>query len=351
MKKNIRRARLEDAQAIRAIDGEMGGVMGLEIALRPVEYYEDWLRFHCGYKRYPAFVGTDDGKVVWWIALGEYPGGYPFDGVATVEMGVPERLAETDLTDLLLRFLEQQAIRLGHYKLIAYLDAEQRYLLHTYRRVGFRDVGTLRSHGYRKGKLVDLVVMERLVTADMTALEEYYSKHYGFYRDYFQRLRSREQREGPVHEDRVQEYEEVAIPEDQLPEGIVRFLRTKKPAEGELSVADLPPEEEREEQDEQGKDSEAGREEARPDEAAEAVSAGPAPAVSAAPAEPQLPEGIVRFLRSKKLPDGTPANPDLPPIVPVKVSPAQRFWAEAALADEERHQRPEELPFPEEEEI
>lgn len=338
---------MEDAQAIRAIDGEMGGVMGLEIALRPVEYYEEWLRFHCGYKRYPAFVGTDDGKVVWWIALGEYPGGYPFDGVATVEMGVPERLAETDLTDLLLRFLEQQAIRLGHYKLIAYLDAEQRYLLHTYRRVGFRDVGTLRSHGYRKGKLVDLVVMERLVTTDMTALEEYYAKHYRFYRDYFERLHHQRQQEEPVRGERVQEYEEVEIPEDQLPEGIVRFLRTKRPTEGELPAAELPPEEDGE-QSEAGADREESRtdgEDARPDEA-EPVPVAAAPV----PAEPRLPEGIVRFLKSKKMPDGTPANPELPPIVPVKLSPAQRYWAEAALADEERRE-PEELPIPEEEDL
>lgn len=331
MEKKIRRVRMEDAQAIRAIDGEMGGVIGLEVALRPVEYYQDWLRFHRNCKRYPAFVGTEGGEVVWWVALGDYPGGYPFDGVATVEMGIPERLAATDLTDLMLRFLEQQAIRLGHYKLIAYLDAEQRYLLHTYRRVGFRDVGTLRSHGYRKGKLVDLVVMERLLPVDMDALEEYYSKHYNFYRDYFDKLHRQRPATAPA-EDYIQQYEEVDTPEDQLPEGIVRFLRTKKVPKDAALSADLLPGEEpdgtQEQEDGQSADADS-----------DPVSV-PAPL----PSEPHLPDGIVRFLKSKKLPDGTPANPELPPVVPIKLSPAQRRWAEDALADEEKQRALEEEP-------
>ena len=294
MERKIRRARLEDASAIQAIDGEMGGILGLEISQRPIEYYQDWLRFHRNCKRYPAFVGTSQGKVIWWLALGECPGGYPFDGVATLELGLPERLRDdAELTDLLLRFLEQQAIRLGHYKLMACLDAEQRYLLHTYRRVGFRDVGTLRSHGYRRGKLVDLVVMERLLPTDMKAMEEYYSDRYSFYREYFEGERRRAG-DGPSgEEDYTLEYEEV-----QLPEGIVRVLRTKKAPDG-AAPARHP--------------AAAGQEEGTGEEA-------PPEPVSA---EPRLPEGIVRFLKSKKRPDGTLANLELPPVVPVKLSPAR----------------------------
>jgi len=300
MEIKMRRARLEDAEAIRAIDRETGGAMGLEISPRPVEYYEDWLRFHRSCKRYPAFVGTSEGKVIWWVALGECPGGYPFDGVAMLEMGIPEHFGGTELTDLLLRFLEQQATRLGHYKLMACLDAEQRYLLHTYRRVGFRDVGMLRSHGYRKGKLVDLVVMERLLPADMNALEGYYAEHYDFYREYFDEMHQRD-REVPPEEEYALEYEEVETPGEEMPEGIVRFLRTKKVPAG-TPVRHAAPEEEG--------DGPEGEQEPTPE-----------PVVSA---EPQLPEGIIRFLKSKKLPDGTPANPELPPIVPVKLTPAQQ---------------------------
>lgn len=289
----MRRARLEDAEAIRRIDSRTGGIYGLEISPRPEEYYRDWLRYHRANKRCPAFVGTSEGQVIWWVALGEVPGGYPFDGVAAVETGIPEDLAGTELTDLLLRFLEQQAAKLGYYKLVAYLDTEQRYLLHTYRRVGFRDVGVLRSHGYRRGKLVDLVLLERILPPDMKALEEYYRENYPFYDDYFEGLR----RQGEADSGYALEYEEIETPEDQLPEGIVRFLRTKRTPDGQ-------PVRRKVEASSQGEDSQAG-------------SGGEA----APAAQPQLPEGIVRFLRSKKNPDGSYIDPELPPVVPVKLAP------------------------------
>lgn len=287
---NVRRARPEDAAAIARIDSTTGGPFGLEIDQRPEEYYREWLHYHRANKRCPVYVGTSAGKVIWWVALGESPGGYPFDGVAMVETGIPEEYSGTDLTDLLLRFLEQQAAKLGYYKLMAFLESEQRYLLHTYRRVGFRDVGVLRSHGYRKGKLVDLVVLERILPADMKGLEEYYRKNYDFYDDYFKA--ERRQQQEPEKGSYALEYEEVETPGDQLPEGIVRFLRTKKTPDGQPVRRKIEP---------------------KPGDQEEE------PVKPSTPAQPQLPEGIIRFLRSKKNPDGTFANPDLPPVVPVKV--------------------------------
>lgn len=291
----MRRVRTEDAAAIREIDFRMGGVLGLEIDQKPIEYYEDWIRYHRSNKRCPAFVGTSEGKVIWWVAIGETPGGYPFDGVAQVEMGIPQEYGSTDMTDILLHFLEQQAAGLKYHKLMACLDGEQRYLLHIYRRAGFRDVGMLRSHGYRRGKLLDLVLMERLLPTDMESLEEYYCDRYDFYRDYFQ---EEHRRAAQTSAGRYEvEYEEVETPEDQLPEGIVRFLRTKK--------------------------GEDGRPVLRP--AKENGEAGPdgGAAPPGEPPAPQLPEGIVKFLKSKKNPDGTLVNQELPPVVPVKL-PAAR---------------------------
>lgn len=305
MEMKMRRARVEDAAAIQGIDQSMGGTMGLEIGQRPEDYYKEWLAYHRSSKRHPAFVGTAGGKVVWWVALGESPGGYPFDGVATVEMGVPQQYSGTDLTDLLLRFLEQQAIKLGYYKLMACLNGEQRYLLHIYRRVGFRDVGILRSHGYCQGKLVDLVLLERLLPQDMAALEEYYSEQYSFYQEYFREERRRKAL--ALQGGYELEYEEVETPEDQLPEGIVRFLRTKKAPDGSPLRRPVPPSG----GEEEGPGGELpGEEEGSPDE-----EAAPEP-----PPQPRLPEGIVKFLKSKKAPDGTLVNQELPPIVPVKVA-------------------------------
>ena len=296
MEIKMRRAKIADAAAINAISNEMSGGGRLEIGQRPLEYHQEWLACHD--RRHPVFVGTAEGRVVWWAALGECPGGYPFDCVAVVELGLPDHLNGTELTDLLLRFLEQQAARLGYYKLLACLDAEQRYLLHTYRRVGFRDVGTLRGHGYRRGKLVDLVLMERMLPADMEFLEKYYTQNYDFYQEYFEEERRR--RAEAAQGNYALEYEEVEVPGEQLPEGIVRFLRTKKTPDGRPMRRPT-------------------RQEPRENPAPAGEEAPAAPSPPPSPEGPQLPEGIIRFLKSKKKPDGTPVDQDLPPVVPVRV--------------------------------
>ena len=289
----MRRARMADAAAINDIcNSRIGGEGTLEIDQRPVEYRQEWLAAHD--RRHPVFVGTQEEKVVCWAALGYgVLEGYPFEWVASAELGLPPELEGSELTDLLLRFLEQQAARLGYYKLMACLPARQRYLLHAYRRAGFRDVGVLRGHGYCRGELWDMALMERLLTPDMGQLAEQYSRRYPFYKDYFEAERRR--REEAAAGGLELEYEEVEAPEGQLPEGIVRFLRTKR--------------------DDQG----------RPVRRAPA----PAPAGQEAPGQPReekapgsqsgLPEGSVRFLKSKRAPDGTPLDKELPPVVPVKL--------------------------------
>lgn len=229
MGSKVRRAKISDAAIISAIDASISEDRRLEVGRQPLEYYQEWLRCHD--KRHPVLIGSDEEQgIAWWMALSRCNGSYCSDGAALVEMGVPDPFQNTELIDRILHYLEQCAVRQGYYKLIACLDARQRYLLHIYRRVGFRDVGILRSHGYLRGKLVDLVLLERLLPQDMTALEEYYSGQYSFYQEYFQEERRRKAL--ALQGEYELEYEEVETPEDQLPEGIVRFLRTKKAPDG-----------------------------------------------------------------------------------------------------------------------
>ncbi len=318
----MRRAKMADAAAINALwNRQAGGEGRLEIDQRPVEYHQEWLAAHD--RRHPVFVGSLEGEAVCWAALGYgSPEGYPFDGVASVELGLPEDLSGSELTDLLLHFLEQQALRLGYYKLTAAIPAGQRYLLHAYRRAGFRDVGTLRSHGYCRGRLVDMSLMERLLPPNLPALEEYYSRRYPFYEEYFQEERRR--KEDAATENQSLEYEEVAAPEGQLPEGIVRFLRTKRDENGRpVRRQAPPPEEAREPLQDEERDSQAPEKNA---------------------GVPGLPEGIVRFLKSKKRPDGTPLDPELPPVVPVKVAPIAGQTMSVAAQEEEGEEPPVESP-------
>jgi hypothetical protein len=123
----------------------------------------------------------------------------------------------------LLKFIEQQAVRLGYYKIVLSCDTSNLRAVRAFRHAGYRDVGVFRNHGYNKGRLVDIMYMERLLTVDLDRLKNYYSQTYPFYADYFEEEELLAQQELYLDD-----FEEVPIENPEaLPEGIVRFLKRK----------------------------------------------------------------------------------------------------------------------------
>lgn len=232
----MRRARSGDADAINYIFNQaiQDGNANLDIDEKQREYRLHWLAAHD--KRHPVYVGEVQGEVVCWVALSPYSSRYPYDFVADLSIYVRRDLRGQGLGSLLLKFIEQQATQLGYYKIVLSVYGSNRAALHAYRRAGYRDVGVFRNHGYHKGKLVDIIFMERLLTPDMEFLKEYYQNQYPFYDTFFREERAAEEallrRNGmlpPLEGEEVsdEEFEEVPV-QDALPEGIVRFLKSKK---------------------------------------------------------------------------------------------------------------------------
>lgn len=232
----MRRARPGDVDAINFIFNQaiQDGNANLDIDEKERDYRLQWLAGHD--KRHPVYVGEIQGEVVCWVALSPYSGRYPYDFVADLSIYVRRDLRGQGLGSLLLKFIEQQATQLGYYKIVLSVYGSNRAALHAYRRAGYRDVGTFRNHGYHKGKLVDIIFMERLLVPDMEFLKEYYSTQYPAYARFFEAERAAEEamlrRNGmlpPLDGEPVveEEFEEVPV-QDALPEGIVRFLKSKK---------------------------------------------------------------------------------------------------------------------------
>ncbi len=233
----MRRARQSDADAINLIFNQAieDGNSNLDIDLKDRQYRQQWLAAHD--KRHPVYVGEMDGEVVCWVALSPYSARYTYDLVADLSIYVRRDLRGQGLGTLLLKFIEQQAAEIGYYKIILSVYGGNRAALHAYRRAGYRDVGVFRNHGYHKGKLVDIIYMERLLVPDMEFLKNYYSENYPFYAQHFAREQAEEEaqlrRNGmlPPLEGQPQpeeEYEEVPVEDPSgLPEGIVRFLKSK----------------------------------------------------------------------------------------------------------------------------
>lgn len=185
MEITIRKVKRSDINEMNRIfnDGMKTDGTCLDIDPKGESYRLEWLAEHD--KKHPVFVGELDGKMVCWAALSRYSSDYPYDGVVFLSQYVDSGAGVQGLHESLLHFMEEQAARLGYYKLIVSIFANNRIELHRYRTAGFRDVGVFRNHGFYKGELVDMVYMERLLPVELSDLKEYYRKAYPFYEEFF----------------------------------------------------------------------------------------------------------------------------------------------------------------------
>lgn len=123
-----------------------------------------WFKAHG--ESHPVLVAEYRDRVVAWGALSPYSSrdGYRF----TVEDSIyvdPEHRGQ-GLGKLLLGSLLEAAARRGHHTVIALIAAENTVSIHLHRRFGFAEVGRLREVGYKFGRWLDVIIMQRLLDAE-----------------------------------------------------------------------------------------------------------------------------------------------------------------------------------------
>jgi L-amino acid N-acyltransferase len=130
---------------------------------RTMEYRIAWFETHAE-QRLPIFVAkSDDGQVVGWSSLSRYHDrrGYQF----TVENSVYVAAAHRGrgIGKLLMPPLINSAQALGLRAIIAAIDAENQSSIRLHARFGFERVGHFKQVGFKFGRWLDVVYMERML--------------------------------------------------------------------------------------------------------------------------------------------------------------------------------------------
>src|SRR5262249_46450720 len=106
----------------------------------------------------------DGGRVVGWSALNPFHAriGYRFTAENSVYVAADQRGRGVG-TRLLGPLLEVAAPR-GLHAIIAAIDADNEASLRLHARFGFEKVGHFKQTGYKFGRWLDVVYMEKLIT-------------------------------------------------------------------------------------------------------------------------------------------------------------------------------------------
>lgn len=118
-----------------------------------------WFEAHG--ERHPLIVADDAGTVVGWGSLSPYNarGGY----ARTVEDSIYVDVARhrQGIGRLLLGTLVARAGALGHHAIIAGIDAAQTGSVALHGAFGFVEVGRMREVGFKHGRWLDVLYMQR----------------------------------------------------------------------------------------------------------------------------------------------------------------------------------------------
>lgn len=112
---------------------------------------------------YPVLVAEQDGQVIGYASFGDFRG-YP--GFRhTVEHSVHLSAASRGqgIGSALVQALIPLAAALGKHVMVAGIDAENQGSVRFHQRLGFSEVGRMPEVGYKFGRWLDLVLMQRML--------------------------------------------------------------------------------------------------------------------------------------------------------------------------------------------
>ena len=128
----------------------------------PPGEYEQWWRARVA-QGYPVLVAVADDEVVGFATFGDFRAwpGYRF----TVEHSVHVRADQRGggIGSLLVRALIERARQLGKHVMIAGVDADNAASIRFHERLGFEAAVPLRQVGFKFGRWLDLVPMQRML--------------------------------------------------------------------------------------------------------------------------------------------------------------------------------------------
>jgi phosphinothricin acetyltransferase len=159
----VRLARLDDAEALRAIYNKevAESTVTFDLVPRTLEEQHAWLAQHAG--AHPAVVAEEAGRVLGFGSLSPYRSRPAYSTTVEDSVYVDEAARGRGVGRLVLAELVRLADVHGFHAVIARIVGGHEASIRLHEKFGFEIVGTEREVGRKFGRWLDVVLMERLL--------------------------------------------------------------------------------------------------------------------------------------------------------------------------------------------
>ena len=157
----IRSATVADLPAINAIYNHyvMHSTCTYQLEAETAAERLAWFRQHG--TEHPVIVAEREGAVVGWGSLSRFHARAAYQHTVENSVYVRHDLLRQGIGGSLLEELIARAVAAGHHVILAGVDGEQTGSLALHARHGFVEVGRLREVGFKFGRWLDAVYLER----------------------------------------------------------------------------------------------------------------------------------------------------------------------------------------------
>jgi len=161
----IRKARPDDIEDIAEIYNEaiLTTVATFDLEPKSVADRLDWLKSHDD--RHPVIVCEVDGRVAGWASLSKYSERSAYDDTAETSFYVKDEYRGKGVGRRLKEAIIDEARRLRFHSLIARISEGSDASLHLNESFGFVHVGTLKEVGRKFGRLVDVHILQKMLSS------------------------------------------------------------------------------------------------------------------------------------------------------------------------------------------
>ncbi|WP_159887192.1 GNAT family N-acetyltransferase [Paenibacillus puerhi] len=160
---DIRLAALDDVPSILEIYNEaiVNTVATFDTVPRTLEQQQEWFAQHGD--AYPVLVAEIGGIIAGWSALNRYSDRLAYARTSELSLYIRDEYRGQGIGRELLERMLREGKQAGLHTILSRIEESNEASLHLHRAYGFEQVGTLREVGVKFGRLLNVVLMQKML--------------------------------------------------------------------------------------------------------------------------------------------------------------------------------------------
>ncbi|MEK8130510.1 N-acetyltransferase family protein [Paenibacillus filicis] len=159
----IRLAVIEDIPSILVIYNEAvaNTVATFDTVPRTLEQQEEWFAQHGD--AYPVMVAEYNGIIAGWSSLNRYSDRQAYARTSELSLYIHPDYRGQGIGRQLLEVMLREGKEAGLHTVLSRIEESNEASLHLHRAYGFETVGTMREVGVKFGRLLNVVLMQKML--------------------------------------------------------------------------------------------------------------------------------------------------------------------------------------------